>query len=283
MRHFWETITSKAYWKYVLFSRVGFESVLKAFGLIYLVVEALDFFKVFTRDEYGQYAFPILLAISVAAAIYFRRPVRRVVVRLPQRDLEVEVVIDDLFESDGAAMISTNTLFESDVAGGKIALDSLQGQFTARYFPGNQTELINQIGQGLGIVEGDPPFPMGTTVEIHTHGKTFYFTAMSELNDQGNASSTLEDIQAALNGLWAHVRDSGELQEIAVPVVGTGRGRVQLTRKKMIGLIASSFVEASDGQKISEKLVIVVRPEDARKFQVNLYDVQDHLSQLLHS
>ena len=124
---------------------------------------------------------------------------------------------------------------------------------------------------------------MGTTVPINTHGKTFYFTAMAELNEQGNAFTTPDNVRLALEGLWKHVREAGELQELAVPVVGTGRGRLMLSRKKMISLIAESFVDASEQNKFAEHLVIVVRPEDANRFKVNLYDIKDHLMQALHS
>ena len=60
---------------------------------------------------------------------------------------------------------------------------------------------------------------MGTVVPISTHGKTFYFTAMAELNEQGNAKSTVRDVKKAMTGLWIFVRESGELQELAIPVI----------------------------------------------------------------
>ena len=283
LRYFLETYTSWAYWQYVLFSWTGAQSAVTAFGFIYLVVESLDFFDVYTRSEHGDYAFPALLLLSVVGAVLARRPIRLIALNLRQRDIQVEVIIDDLFRFEGATMISTNTTFESDVAGGKIAPSSLQGQFTVKYYTGNQTELIDQLTERLDEIAGGAPYPMGTTVEIGTHGKTFYFTVMAQLNENGNAFSTLQDINQALAGLWSYIRDAGELQEIAVPVVGTGRGRTQETRKKMIGIIVESFAKASEERKISEKLVIYVRPEDAKKFRVNLYDIKDYLFQILES
>lgn len=174
-------------------------------------------------------------------------------------------------------MISCNTDFEADVASGKISPKSLQGQFTNEYFPGNQNELIESFDDALKGVEGTAPYAMGTTIPITTHGKTFYFTAMSLLNDQGNSSSTIDDVKQALGGLWSHVRQAGELQELAVPLVGTGRGRVPTTRQKMIELIAESFVKTCKDGTLTDRLAIVVRPKDAKKFQVNLYDIKDHL------
>ena len=81
--------------------------------------------------------------------------------------------------------------------------------------------------------------------------------------------------------MWNFVREKGELQELAVPVIGTGRGRIRMTRKKMIALIAESFVKASSENKFTDKLIITIRPEDAENFGINLYDIKDHLTHVL--
>ena len=283
MKYFLETILSKSYWQYVLFSRVWVKSVFAFFGFLYLIIESLDFFKVYTRDEYASYTFLIFLLLSVVFSILLRRPIKSISIKFPKHDFSIDIRIINLFDVSGAVMISINTKFEADVAGGKIAPESLQGQFTARYFTGNQNELIDKINEGLKDIEGTAPFPMGTTIPITTHGKTFYFTAMADLSEKGNASTTIQDIRQALDGLWKHVREAGELQELAVPAIGTGRGRLEQSRKKMIALIAESFMKASEQKKFTNRLVIAICPEDARNFEINLYDIKDHLNQVLHS
>lgn len=283
VRNFFNTITSKAYWQFVLFSRTGAASVFAIFGGIYLVVEVLDFFKIYTRDEYGSWAFLVFLGVAIIGSIVLRPPTKSVVVNMPGGDGSIEVRVADIFDVSGAVMVSTNTNFEADVAGGKIAPDSLQGQFTGKYFTGNQTELIEQIDEGKEALEGEVPYPIGTTIPVTTHGKAFYFTAMANLNEQGNASTTREYVKRALDGLWRHVRESGELQELAVPVIGTGRGRLRISRKTMIGVIADSFEKASEEGKITDRLIIVIPPSDAERFGVNLYDIKDYLNHLLHS
>ena len=280
MKYFINSMTSQAYWRYI-FSLNGFKSILAIFGMIWLIIETLDFFKVYTRNQYGSYAFFIFIIISILISILLRRPIKSISISFPEHDFGIDVRIDDLFNMTGATMISTNTLFEADVAGGKIAVDSLQGQFTAKYFTGNQIELIKNITNELKSISTKPPYPMGTTVPIHTHGKTFYFTAMAELGEGGNASSSIDDIKNSLNGLWDFVRENGELQEIAIPVIGTGRGRIKMTRKKMIVLIAESFVKASVNSKFSDRLIITIRPADAENFGINLYDIKDHLMHVL--
>lgn len=282
-KYFLNTVFSKAYWQYIIFSRAGIEAILAIYGGIYLIAESLDFFSIYTKDKYGAYAFAIFFLLSVFISCLIRRPIKEILLEFKKWDINLEVRIDNLFEVSGAVMISTNTDFEADVAGGKIAPNSLQGQFTSKYFTGNQTELISKINKELEKFPQKKPYPMGTTITINTHGKSFYFNAMSQLNSQGNASSSLEDIQHALAGLWNHVRCQGELLELVLPVVGTGRGRINQSRKKIISVIAESFIKASIEAKFTGKLIIVVRPEDAINFAVNLYDIKDHLTQVLDS
>ena len=280
MKYFFNSISSRAYWRYI-FSFDGLKSILAIFGMFWLVIETLDFFQVYTRDQYGSYAFFIFIVLSILVSILIKRPIKSITIPFKEYDFSIEVRIADLFDISGASMISSNTKFEADVAGGKIAVDSLQGQFTAKYFTGNQNELIEKINEELKSTKKTSPYPMGTTIPIYTHGKTFYFTAMAEIGEGGNASSSISDIKTALDGLWDYVRISGELQELAVPVIGTGRGRIKLSRKKMIALIAESFVKASIRDKFSDKLIISVRTEDAQNFGINLYDIKDHLMHVL--
>ncbi len=283
LKYFLESIFSKAYWQYVLLSKSGIESILAIFGFFYLLIEALDFFSIYTRDKYASFSFFIFLILSIILSIILRRPINSIIIVLPKEDLKIEVRIANLFEVSGAIMISTNTEFESDVAGGKIAPDSLQGQFTAKYFTGNQIELISNINKFLDGIEGSSPYPIGTVVPISTHGKTFYYTAMSELNENGNAFTTTANIKEALTGLWKYVIEAGELQELVLPVIGTGRGRLLISRKKMINIIVESFAEYSEISKFTDKLIIVIRPEDASKFGVNLYDIKDSIKHSLFS
>lgn len=274
------SIKSRAFWLHV-FSYKGIKSMLSIYGFIWLIIGSIDFFEIYTRDNYASYFFLVLIFISVAISILLRRPIKSISIPLPKYDLCIQVRIENLFQRKGAIMISTNTEFEADVANGKISKDSLQGQFTAKYYTGNQDKLIDEINEKLMSLNLDRPYPMGTTIEIHTHGKTFYLTAMAKLNENGNASSNILDIENALKGLWEHVKTHGELQELAIPVIGTGRGRILESRKKIIGLVAESFVQASTEGKFTDTLTINIRPEDAVRFKINLYEIKDYLNHLV--
>jgi len=101
MRFFLNSVTSKSYWRYVLMSRSGAESVLAIFGGIWLVVSVLDFFKVYTRDQYASYAFLIFLIISIVGSIVIRRPIKSINLSFPQNDFSIEVRVADIFDVTG--------------------------------------------------------------------------------------------------------------------------------------------------------------------------------------
>lgn len=277
------TLLSLEYWRYALVSKEGIRSVLFVYGGLYLFIETLDFFKVYTRDDYGSYAFLLFLLVAIIISLWVKRPITSVKISIPASDCIIEVRVANIFDVNGSVVVSTNTMFEANVADGVISPESIQGQFTSKYFSGNQSKLISLIKEGLPQEPNHDVYPMGTTVRINTHGKTFYLTAMASLNEKGNAQSTRQDLSSALEGLWNYVRTEGELQELAIPVMGTGRGRLGLSRKRVIGMIVESFVKHSYTGLLTNKLVICIRPSDAERFMTNLYDIKDYMNQIVHA
>ncbi len=49
----------------------------------------------------------------------------------------------------------------------------------------------------------------------------------------------------------------------------------------MIEKIAESFIDFSRMGKFTNRLVIMIHPDDAKNFQINLYDIKDHLKHVL--
>src|SRR5690606_29188031 len=124
--------------------------ILSIVGGIYLLIEMLDFFGMYTRDHYASYSFFLVFAFAVVLAIAFRRPVSRISYKIPKRDFSYEVIVRDILDTDCSnVIISTNTRWETAIANGLIAPDSIQGQLTRRYFDGNTSEMDRQIEKSL--------------------------------------------------------------------------------------------------------------------------------------
>ena len=292
MKYFLKSILTFSFWRYALLS---WEALVKLFAIVgvqYALMDMADFFSIYTKDRYSHYAVLAMVAIAVLCVIITRRPITRFYYKVPSKDFGVEVRIGDLFDGGNDVIVSTNTTFDTDMASGLIDTDSIQGQVATKFFNANTAEIDNQLKLELASIQGtsraDAPgkkieYPIGTVARVKSHSRIFYFVAMSRLNAQGNAHSSPRDIEDALEATWTFVRTSGSLKDLSVPVLGTGRGRTGIPRKKMVERIAQSFVDGSKDKVFSNRLSIVIRPQDAENFVVNLYQIRDYLVQGLHT
>jgi len=286
MRYFFKSICTSSFWRYALFSKGGIGSFFAAMGVMYLFMEIMDFLAIYAKDKYSKYAIIPIALIALAYVIASRRPLTRFVYKAPGRDIQVEVKIGDLFEEKADVVISSNTTFDTDMASGLISPQSLQGQFALQFFNGNTDDIDRQLDASLANAPSQPrdnppgkalEYPIGTVAKVEAHSRIFYFLAMSRLNAQGTASTTVREVEDALNDLWGFIATQGEMREVAIPVIGTGRGRLDLQRKKMIERISQSFVDASAGRIFANRLILVIHPKDAENFGVNLFEIRDYV------
>jgi hypothetical protein len=291
VRHFFDSIKSFAYWRYALFSGEAITKFLACLGTLFLFVQIADEFNIYKKDQYSQYGLIILIVISIIYVLTTRRPIRRVNYKVPKKDLTFTIMIGDIFKCSGETIISSSSTFDTDMATGLIASGSLQGQLAVRYFNGQTAEIDRQIEVSLAndsfVINEKRPgkkkeYAIGTVAQVAANGKNFYLVAMSHMNESGNAYSDAGILDDALERLWDHMTSRGEFGDIVMPLIGTGRGRVAIPRKKIIERIAQSFADASKDHVFSNKLIIVVRPEDASKFSLNLFQVRDYLGQSLN-
>lgn len=292
MGYFIKSVFTFSFWRYAVFSGEAIAKIFAIVGLQYAVMDMADFFSIYTKDQYSRFAILVMAALAIIWVIITRRPITRFLYKVPGRDCAVEVRIGDLFDGENDVIVSTSTTFDTDMAGGLIDTDSVQGQVSTRFFNANTAEVDRQLAIDLasyvGVQRTNAPgkkleYPIGTVARVKSHSRMFYFVAMSRLNDQGNASTTLRDVEDALEKTWDFIHRNGDLRDISIPIMGTARGRVGVPRKKMVERIAQSFVDAGEGFSFSNKLTIFVRPVDADKFSVNLYQIRDYLVQGVHA
>lgn len=292
MKYFFESIRTRAYWRYALFSAEAIGKFFAVMGILYLFVDLADAFNIYKKDQYKYYGLIILVFLALAYVVSTRRPLSRVSYKIPNKDFSVEVLIGDLFKIPGEVIISTSSTFDTDMASGLISVQSLQGQLATHYFNGQTTEIDRQIELSLAkenfIVNDKRPgkkkeYPIGTVARVSAHGKNFYLVAMSHMQEDKNAQSSLKMVDEALEKLWMNLASKAEVGDIVMPLMGTGRGRVAYPRKKMIERIAQSFADACSERAFSNKLIIAVRPEEASQFSLNLFQVRDYLGQSLHA
>lgn len=286
MTYWRDTIKTFSYWRYALFSGEAVAKFFGALGVLYLLVDVADAFQVYKKDQYSGFGLIFLIIPAVIFVLFTRRPVSRVKYKVPKKDYTYEVKIGDLFKEPGEIIISSNTTFDTDMSTGLIATSSLQGQVATKYFNAQTAEIDRQIEKSLAnetfTINDKRPgkkkeYPLGTVARVSAGGKNFYFVAMSYMNEESTAYSNAKMIDEALEGLWTNMARKAEKDDIVIPLMGAGRGRVSTTQKKLIETIAQSFADASHDKTFSNKLTIMVRPEDASKFSLNLFQVRDYL------
>jgi hypothetical protein len=291
MTYFFQSLLTRSFWRHALLSAEGAASFFSALGVMYLFIEMLDTFNIYTKSNYSHLAIiPIILVALLYTVTVARRPLGRFCYKVPGRDLSIEVKIGDLFSEPGDVVISTNTTFDTALTDDLISAGSLQGQLALTVFKGNTAEMDRQLDIDLANVpyrerqkKGKTrEYEIGTVARVKTSERTFYFVAMARLNDHLTSVSSLRMIEDALTGLWGFVRDQGEFRPIVMPVMGTGRGRVDVPRKKMVERIAQSFADFSKDRTFCNRLTIMIHPGDAKYFGVNLFEIRDYLGRSLH-
>ena len=125
-------LLSKNLWRNTLISIATAKAFLSFLGGFWAVVEPISFFSPHLYTTLSGYRW-WFLGISVLGTVFVRIPKLSTSSRLSGRDIDIEIRVDDLFNIDGACVISTNTTFVTDIDHGPIASDSLQGQFTLQY------------------------------------------------------------------------------------------------------------------------------------------------------
>lgn len=149
----------------------------------------------------------MLIALAVVCAIIVRRPISRFIHKVPGKDLTIGVRVGDLFDGNSDVVVSANRSFDTDMKSGLISPNSIQGQFAIRFFNSNTDEIDKIIDPQLAELEGEENptaigkkklYPLGTVVKVPSHGRIFYFVAMAELNENGNARATPRRVEDAL-------------------------------------------------------------------------------------
>ncbi len=255
-------------------------SVLQSLGTLWILIEPTSFlfpnFAQFVQKFW--WVFPSLGALIGLWRAWPRLSVKS---RITGTDAVIEILVCNLFDQTGALVVSSNTTFDTTMEDRTISRTSTQGQFTSR-FCDSLADLDRQLEDGLRGIEFEErntvskpygkrrEYPIGTVVSVHGSGKVAYFLAIANLNANRNASATREDILDALPRLWDFVRTQGDLEPIAIPIIGSGLARVAATREELLREIIKSFVAAAQVGRFCENLTISISPNDFSTGHIDL-------------
>lgn len=272
-------------WIKNLFAWRTFVPLLTGLGAVWVVVGPIAFLSEGFADWIKRmwWVWP---SGGLGYAVWMRRPRLTVSCKLRGRDVVVEVAIGDMFDFSGALVVPTNTTFDTRISGELISAKSVQGQFTRAYYTDDskldkevESALANQTGTQLAgkRIGKSKRYEMGTVIHVAPGDRNAYLVAIAHINEHGNAKCEFEDVMEALAKLWVFVGDHGVMEELVVPVLGTGAGRLTVKREDIVREIINSFVAACSERLFCRRLTVVISPSDAREYAIDL----DRLGSLL--
>ena len=267
--------------------------LLSVLGAMWLVTEVasllINSVHEFLKGNFVM--FVVFLALGGICTLIIQRPEVEIEERIKDSDTFIKIKVGDILEMKESCVISTNTTFDTDMTNGLISENSLQGQFTNKYYH-DSIHLDSDINKALASISdfedlsGQVPrkgkckkYPLGTVAKVTPGDRRFYLLAIAHMNPQGNAESTFHMISDALNGLWQFLGDAGDYEkELVIPVIGKGPARVAEPREEIIQEIINSFIAASTQKQVCETLSIVIHANDFYKFDLRMEDIKHYLS-----
>ncbi len=203
-------------------------------------------------------------------------------------DVQINMVVGDVLKYDGAIVIPTNTTFDTKMEDEFISVRSVQGQFQKKYFSDNLEELDELLEKDLNEYSNiqinksnskTKQYPLGSVSKVSLNNQHYYFVAIADINEYGKPINTkFENIQMALEGLWKKMEYKGHIENIIIPLIGTGKAGIRdAHREKVIKEIIFSFVACARERKITEKLIICIHPTDLAHKDLQLSNLDEYL------
>ena len=265
-------------------------SIMSSFGVLWVCVEVLDYFFA-GRAWVGWFRSNWWVFLSIGLCIGVVRALRPITARISNTDIRVQIRVGNLFSRrfHGAIVVGSNSTFDTSIEYGEISKQSVQGQFTARYFGSAVSDLDQRIAtalRGTGALRQHTKarkpfgkmseFRLGTVAKVKGRGRTGYLVAIARLNANKVALSDLNEYKDALSMMWEEIRSRGTQEDIVCPVLGTGLSRLPLSRMNAIRTIVRSFVAAASEGKLAGALTVVVQPQDVK--DLNLRELREFLN-----
>ena len=232
--------------------------------------------------------FSISILLGFIIVLFKDKPKKEYVFNIKDRDIKIILKIGDIIKEKFAIVVPTNTTFDTKMENDFISIKSVQGQVQDKYFKNNisildylmEKELENRPFIELTDRKDskNKKYEIGTTVEINQNGKRFYFLADSDINLKGQTikPSTM-NITDSLSRLWQYIGEFGHVEPIAIPIIGTGRMGIVSSREEILKNIIFSFVANNTTKKIATELIIYIRKEDIKKYNIDINEIIEYM------
>lgn len=274
--------TIKRYWQIV-------ETVLALLGIILTLGECVQWMFNSNIIYTWMHDYVVLILLTCIVISFWKNKVQlSYEYFLKGTDVKINLKVADVLAAKAAIVIPTNTTFDTKMEDEFISISSVQGQFQKKYFDNNLGTLDSLLEKELEgysyekidrTYSKDKKYPLGTVCKVTYDGKHYYFVAIADINEYGKTVNTkFENVQVALEGLWSQLESRGHIENLAIPLLGTGRAGIKdASRRKVIQEIIFSFVASAKERKITENLQICIHPLDLEHKDLELKKLNEYL------
>jgi hypothetical protein len=257
--------------------------ILSVFGILWLIVEIVAFFGKNEISQKIQSLWWLFILVGVIGIIYRCWPKYFFSYKVHNRDVNISIMIGDILQSDGAVIVPINNQLGSFDKGNIMRANSILRHFIEKMYnktPSHlQTDIKKELEcqkdwyEGFRKKKEGKEFKIGTVVPVLRDEKQYYLLCNSTLNEQGRAKSTEDDLYNALTELWSFLSQNGSKDNLLMPLIGTGRGRITLKREEVIKEIVLSFLASLSQENYCEQLIICIHPYDFKKHKIELESI----------
>ncbi|CAM5228509.1 Thoeris protein ThsA Macro domain-containing protein OS=Streptomyces tendae OX=1932 GN=GUR47_18410 PE=4 SV=1 [Streptomyces tendae] len=231
--------------------------------------------------------------LCLAWAVVRSRPTVVVQQEFVRPRMSVTVGPGDLFEEPAHLVVGFSDTFDTDVRDGVVISGaSVQGQLLERRYDGDARRLDDELDAALRAAvpvaretRADKPYgkldryPVGTVAVLGSRPRLVFGVAHSRLGNDFVARSSTEELWLSLGRVWDAVYRHGQLDRVAVPLIGSGLSRLHgLDEESLLRLILLSFITHSRERVICRELRVVLRPAELER--VDLTEVAAFLGVL---
>ena len=200
-------------------------------------------------------------------------------VKLTIRNTSVSIECGDIFNASGLRVIGCDTHFSTIVDDVIISKKSLQGQLILEHGDKDEIEAaITTEANKLGLQKdsnGLYDFPLGTIIRYDSgvDNNTYLMLAMTELNEQHEVHTNMAKFELMLMKMWKEISRVYALNNVALPLLGTGIPRFDDGPKGKEDLLRCMLCTLnSSGVTLKSKVKILIYG-DAK--DIPLYEYKD--------
>ena len=77
----------------------------------------------------------------------------------------------------------------------------------------------------------------------------------------------------SLNELWVYLSESASKEDFIIPLIGTGNGRLEMSREEVFKEIVLSFITSLSSKNYADSLTICIHPTDLKRHDLDLVEL----------